>query len=191
MKMVAMTMAAAALVTTGCGGGGSDDAVATRRSSAAPSGTGAAPGESPGGGRLRELPAPLKFEGTTLDGRPFAGADLAERPVVFWFWAPWCPKCVSEGPHVADIAEKYGDRVAFVGIAGLDRDKAQMREFVTRTGTGAITQLDDHTGRLYAHFQVTSQSSYLFMRRDGKTTRESGPLDAPALERHVRALAGG
>ncbi|MBC6459437.1 TlpA family protein disulfide reductase [Actinomadura sp. HBU206391] len=200
MRKVAMTMAAAAFFATGCGGSGTDGGTdgetgagtATGASSPAPAATGAAsPGQSPGDGRLRALPAQLRFEGTTLDGRHFTGSDLAERPVVFWFWAPWCPKCASEGPDVAAVAEKYGDRVAFVGVAGLDRSKDQMRRFVSRTGTGDITQLDDRTGRLYKHFKVTSQSSYVFMTRAGSTTRDSGPLSASALEQRVRGLAGG
>jgi thiol-disulfide isomerase/thioredoxin len=110
--------------------------------------------------------------------------------VVFWFWAPWCTKCASEGPSVAAVAEKYGDRVAFVGVAGLDKSKDQMRRFISRTGTGDIIQLDDRTGRLYTHFKVTSQSSYVFMTRAGRTMRDSGPLSEQALEQRVRGLAG-
>jgi thiol-disulfide isomerase/thioredoxin len=192
MKKVAMTMTAAALLATGCGGSETDGGAVTGPSSpAAPGPVEGSATQSSGEGRLRALPARLKFEGTTLDGRPFTGSDLAERPVVFWFWAPWCAKCASEGPNVAAVAEKYGDRVAFVGVAGLDKSREQMRRFVSRTGTEDITQLDDRTGRLYTHFEVASQSSYVFMTRAGRITRDSGPLSEPALERRVRELAGG
>jgi thiol-disulfide isomerase/thioredoxin len=207
IKIVAVTSAVAVVIATGCQRSESQGATANGRSLPAHSGTshgtgqntghdtdglgGAPPGRSSGGGRLRSLPPQLEFEGTTLDGKPFVGSDLAERPVVFWFWAPWCTQCAFEGPHVADVARRYGDRVSFVGIAGLDRSREQMRRFVSRTGTAAITQLDDRTGRLYAHFEVTSHSSFLFMTRDGRTTRNAGPLGEAGLERHVRALAGG
>lgn len=141
-------------------------------------------------GRLRALPDTLKFEATTLDGKAFKGADLAERPVVFWFWAPWCPKCMSEGPAVAETARKYQGKVAFVGVAGLDGSKDRMRAFVSRTGTEGFAHLDDRTGKVYKHFRVTSQSSYVFLGRDGGATRATGPLDAGELERHISRIHG-
>lgn len=31
----------------------------------------------------------LDFEATTLDGETVVGADLADRALALWFWAPW------------------------------------------------------------------------------------------------------
>jgi thiol-disulfide isomerase/thioredoxin len=136
-----------------------------------------------------QAPAVLRFTGTTLDGAPFDGATLAGKPVVFWFWAPWCPKCQSEGPAVARIAEKYRDRVAVVGVAGLDRSTDKMNQFVERTGTSKLPQLNDTTGALYKHFRITSQSSYLFIDPAGASESATGPLDEDELsslvERHL------
>ncbi|MFI0444412.1 TlpA family protein disulfide reductase [Actinomadura sp. 6N118] len=184
---------AGTLALAACGGSDDDpkDAATVQPTPSASSPTGAAAGSGTPSGRLRSMPAQLKFEGTTLDGKPFTGSNLAEQPVVFWFWAPWCPKCQSEGPAVAKVAERYKGRVAFVGIAGLDKSKDQMQKFVSRTGTGSITQLDDREGDLYKHFKVTSQSSFLFMKRDGSSDRASGPLGEDDLEKHVKALVGG
>jgi thiol-disulfide isomerase/thioredoxin len=141
--------------------------------------------------RLRGLPPQLDFTATTLEGRPFTGANLAERPVVFWFWAPSCSACVSQGPEVARVAELYGDRVVFVGIGGLDQSESRLRQFVSRTGTGGITQLDDRAGTLYGRFQVTSPASFLFLTRSGAVRGVARPADATALDAHVRRLAGG
>jgi thiol-disulfide isomerase/thioredoxin len=185
---------AGTLALAACGGsdGGSADGAATKDAATVqPAPSAAAPGSGTPSGRLKSMPAQLKFEGSTLDGKPFTGSNLAEQPVVFWFWAPWCPKCQSEGPAVAKVAERYKGRVAFVGIAGLDKSKDQMQKFVSRTGTGGITQLDDRGGDLYKHFKVTSQSSFLFMKRDGSSDRASGPLGEGDLEKHVKALVGG
>ncbi|MGH3389445.1 MAG: TlpA family protein disulfide reductase, partial [Actinomadura sp.] len=113
--------------------------------------------------RLRGLPPQLDFQATTLEGRPFTGANLAERPVVFWFWAPSCAACLAQGPDVARSAQRYGDRVAFVGIGGLDGSADRLRQFVQRSGTGGITQLDDRSGRLYERFQVTAPGTFLFL----------------------------
>ncbi|WP_212988213.1 TlpA family protein disulfide reductase [Actinoplanes auranticolor] len=140
------------------------------------------PDDSPtASGPAADVPALLKFTGTTLEGAAFDGTRLAGGPVVFWFWAPWCPKCQAEGPAVAKTAKKYGDKVRFVGIAGLDKNKDQMTKFVDRTGTSGLVQLDDRTGALYKHFKVTSQSSYLFVSPDGKTRSATGPLDEGQL----------
>jgi thiol-disulfide isomerase/thioredoxin len=191
LKTFTMTMAGTALLGVSCGEAGSDGTTVVQPAAQMRSDPGGSQGHQPGSGRLRSLPAPLKFEATTLDGRPFTGANLAERPVVFWFWAPWCPKCVAEGPHVADIAKKYGDRVTFVGIAGLDKSKEQMHRFVTRTGTGIITQLDDRTGRLWEHFGVTVVPSLLLVTTDGQTRRVAGRLGESGLEQNIRGLVGG
>jgi thiol-disulfide isomerase/thioredoxin len=135
------------------------------------------------------VPAILKFTGTTLDGAAFDGAGLAGKPAVFWFWAPWCPKCQSEGPAVAKVAQQYQGKVTVIGVAGLDRSTQKMTEFVERTGTSGIAHLDDRTGDLYKHFRVTSQSSYVFVNASGATESATGPLNEDRLsslvERHV------
>jgi thiol-disulfide isomerase/thioredoxin len=178
------------LLGSGCGGG---SPVASHYAGPPPQALGSTaewPAHGDGSGQLRQLPAPLRFEGTTLDGRPFNGADLAERPVVFWFWAPWCPICMSEAPLVAEVARKYGDRVTFVGVAGFETNRDKMRHFVARTATDGITHLDDRGGRLYAHFKVTTVPSYLFMTAGGKSTRHFQQFRRSALEGKVRRLAG-
>ena len=180
------------LLAAGCGGGGAGGTEVAEPSATPPSASAAAPAATPptSSARTRSLPALLKFEAETLDGKSFTGANLAERPVVFWFWAPWCPKCAAEGPAVAKVAEKYGDQVAFVGIAGLDKNKDAMREFVDRTGTGGLTQLDDRDGTLYRHFKVIEQTTYVFMSRGGKISRDTGPLSESDLTAHVQRVAG-
>ncbi|MFG2084760.1 TlpA family protein disulfide reductase [Spirillospora sp. NPDC048824] len=186
MKKVIAAVIGAVLLVAGCGGGGDGDgdgATSVPPSSNAPERPAA---QSPAG----TVPEALKFEGETLDGKGFDGASLAGKPVVFWFWAPWCPKCLSEGPHVAKAAEKYGDRVSFVGIGGLDDGKDRLQAFVSRTGTKSLTHLDDRTGKLYSHFKVTSQSSFVFMAPDGTTSKDSGPLGQSELNRHVDELLG-
>ncbi|TDC57567.1 redoxin domain-containing protein [Actinomadura sp. KC345] len=185
MNKAIVLMVGAALLATGCGGGG-DATSAVEPRSEAPRSPAAQSPDAMG----RDVPAALEFKGETLDGEAFDGASLAGRPVVFWFWAPWCPKCLSEGPDVAKAAGKHGDRVSFVGVGGLEKDKSRLGDFVSRTGTGKLTQLDDRTGKLYSHFKVTSQSSFVFMATDGRTSKESGPLDENELDRHVDDLLG-
>ena len=55
------------------------------------------------------------FEGTLLDGQPFASADLRGRVVVYNVWGSWCVPCRVEAPALADVASENDD-VRFVGI---------------------------------------------------------------------------
>ncbi|WP_170223459.1 redoxin domain-containing protein [Nonomuraea turkmeniaca] len=132
------------------------------------------------------VPEALRFTATTLGGQKFDGASLAGKPVVFWFWAPWCPKCQSEAPAVKAAAGRYAD-VAFVGIAGLDSEAA-MKDFVRRTGTGTFVQLSDEKGAVWTRLGVSQQSTFVFMKPDGSTEKASGPLDSDELDRHVAKL---
>ncbi|MFC9971610.1 TlpA family protein disulfide reductase [Spirillospora sp. NPDC127200] len=190
MKKISLVLAAAALALAACGGGSEDPAPAT---AAAPqssaSGEPAESGEPTKEAPAKGVPAQLKFTAEKLGGGTFDGASLAGKPVVLWFWAPWCPKCQSEGPAVAKTAGKYGDKVAFVGVGGLDKSKEQMEKFVSRTGTSGLVQLDDRTGALYKHFKVTSQSSYVLLSPAGKTHEATGPLDegelSALIDRHA------
>jgi thiol-disulfide isomerase/thioredoxin len=125
----------------------------------------------------------------TLDGASFDGRSLASKPVVFWFWAPWCPKCLSEAPAVKAAAAKHKD-VAFVGVAGLDTEAA-MKEFVQRTGTGNIVQLSDDKGVVWTKLGVSAQSTFVFMKPDGSTEKASGPLGENSLTEHVQKLLAG
>ncbi|WUI03520.1 redoxin family protein [Spirillospora sp. NBC_00431] len=174
----------AAFALAACGGD-ADEPVG-----AAPSTAASAPATTSTSAPGKAAPAVLRFKGSTLGGKPFDGTSLAGKRVVFWFWAPWCPKCQTEGPAVAKAAQKYAGQVVFVGVAGLDKSKPQMDRFVARTGTSGIIQLDDRTGDLYKHFKVTSQSSYLFVAPDGGTDTATGPLDDDELsalvDRHTR-----
>jgi thiol-disulfide isomerase/thioredoxin len=184
MKRLSAFLAALMMCAlTGCGAGepaaappagapaASSPATTPSTSDSAPASASAAP----------DVPEALRFTGKTLDGAAFDGASLAGKPVVFWFWAPWCPKCLSEGPAVAATARKHAGDVTFVGVAGLDDDKRQMTEFVGRTGTSEIVHLDDREGAVYRHFRVAAQSAYVLVSPSGKRATATGPLDEKEL----------
>ncbi|RLP98410.1 redoxin domain-containing protein, partial [Micromonospora sp. CV4] len=134
------------------------------------------------------VPDTLRFAGTTLTGTAFDAAQLAGRPVVLWFWAPWCATCASQAWTVAEIAPKYRDTVPIVGVAGLGEQRA-MKDFVTEFELAGTPQIDDRAGKLWRRFKVTEQSTFLIIDRDGKVVHQ-GFLDGEALTARVRALAG-
>ncbi|MFC0002871.1 TlpA family protein disulfide reductase [Micromonospora siamensis] len=134
------------------------------------------------------VPQALRFTGTTLDGGSFSAAGLAGRPVVLWFWAPWCATCASQAWTVAEIAPKYRDTVPIVGVAGLG-ERPAMKDFVTEFDLAGTTQLDDHAGELWRRFKVVEQSTFVVLDRDGRVVHR-GFLDGEALTRRVAELAG-
>lgn len=53
----------------------------------------------------------------TMDGGTYTFDHAAvDKPVVINFWASWCKPCESEAPALADLHEKYGDRIEFLGV---------------------------------------------------------------------------
>ncbi|MBQ1012702.1 redoxin domain-containing protein [Micromonospora sp. M51] len=158
---------------------------------AAPTATPPSPTASPTGGPQAapvQVPDVLRFTGTTLGGAAFDAAQLAGRPVVLWFWAPWCATCASQAWTVAEIAPKYRDTVPIVGVAGLGERKA-MKEFVTEFELDGTPQIEDSKGVLWKRFKVTEQSIFVVIDRSG-TVVHQGFLDGEALTARVAALAG-
>lgn len=188
---------AAGLVAAGCGGARGDP-VALMPALVSTGQTGAAMGLPAGGHSAkgdvepshirqpRNVPDALRFTLKTLDGAAFDGRSLVGRPVVLWFWAPWCPVCHEDAPGVRQAAMKYR-HVTFVGMAGLDKVPA-MKDFVRRTGLGGIVHLADEKGAVWSRLGVTEVPTYFFVNADGSTTKISGPLDSDELDAYVGGL---
>lgn len=147
------------------------------------SGCGAAGDGSAGAGTPA---ATLTFTGETLDGSAFDGARLAGKPAVLWFWAPWCPTCRAQAPHVAKISAQYSGQVNVVGVGGLS-DAADIRE-IARQVEGP-THLVDEEGSIWTHFGVTAQSTFVLLDADGAVVSE-GYLDNDVLSARVAELVG-
>lgn len=190
------------LLLAGCGGGDGGAATASDPGSG-PASTGPATAEPgsptvdpPGSANPSrtagpEAPELLRFDAKTVDGQAFDGRSLAGKPVVFWFWAPWCPKCASEAPNLAALDDEFGDRVHFVGIASLDTVPA-MQQFIADRNVGGFVQLNDEDGAVWRRFEVTVQSTLVFMKGDGSTSRvEYAVLGHDELRDRVRELVAG
>lgn len=132
------------------------------------------------------VPAPL-VGASTIDGASFDANTLAGRPTVAWFWAPWCVVCRGEAPDVAAIAGQYADRVNFIGVAGRG-EAAEMRDFVSDTGTGAITHLDDSSGAIWAAYEIYAQPAFAFITDDGRQETFTGALGADDLAQVIEQL---
>jgi thiol-disulfide isomerase/thioredoxin len=149
-------------------------------------GGGAASGPSAGSGG-GAVPAQLRFDAATVDGGHLAGTSLAGRPVVLWFWAPWCPICHGEAPDIARAQQKFGDKVQFVGVAGLGT-VAEMRTFVADTRLAAFPHVVDDDGRLWAAFGVDEQPALSFITAGGRVKTLQGLLSEAELTMYTEQL---
>ncbi|WP_328426830.1 redoxin family protein [Micromonospora sp. NBC_00389] len=182
--VVALLGTASCTGTVPSGAAAAGSAPASTTSPGAPA---SAPAIAPTAAPAR-VPDTLRFTGTTLAGTAFDAAQLAGRPVVLWFWAPWCATCASQAWTVAEIAPRYRDTVPIVGVAGLGERRA-MQEFVTEFDLAGTPQIEDRAGALWRRFKVTEQSIFVIIDRDGKVVHQ-GFLDGEALTARVAALAG-
>ncbi len=188
-RPVRLAALAAILVLAGCG------APSAEPTSVAPSVTGAtAPSPTAAASRTRSaLPTPdpvpdtLTFTSTTVDGQPFDGASLTGKPVLLWFWAPWCPTCRGQADEVEAIARDYAGRVAVIGVGSLSDDTDAIKRFAA-DAPGPV-HLDDRSGAVFRHFQVVQQSSFVLLDADGRKAWSFGYGGSDDLAEQVEAVA--
>jgi peroxiredoxin len=185
------TLATALLTLTGCGEGNGSDEMTDVSPSVASSRSPQPAASDAGEGADAGVPVPdaLRFTATTVDGEPFEARTLAGRPTVLWFWAPWCPKCRAQAAATAKVAADHAGEANVVGVAGLDKNAA-MKDFVADTKTGGFPQLSDENGEIWKRFEVTEQSRYVILDKEGKTVFEGVLPSGEGLSEKVAGLTG-
>jgi peroxiredoxin len=66
-----------------------------------------------------ERTAAPSFALSDLDGRPWSTANLAGKPAVIYFFAPWCGVCAASSPQLRWFHRWRGEEVRVV-LVGLD-----------------------------------------------------------------------
>lgn len=122
-----------------------------------------------------------------FDGGTATLADHRGRPLVVNFWASWCTPCAAELPELQAAHERWGDRVAVVGLTHRD-DRAQARAMATSAGV-TYELGDDADGELYRALGLVAMPSTAFVDAHGKVQAVvAGRLDDRALQDHVDQL---
>jgi len=140
-------------------------------------------------GAQSETPELLRFTAKTVDGSPFDAATLVGTPVVFWFWAAWCPRCAAAAGDVAAVQRDVAGRASIVGVAGLGSGEDAMRSFVNDFDLDGFVNLADDQGTVWRRFGVTAQEYYVILDKSG-TLVHKGPLTPTELRDQVAALVG-
>lgn len=197
-RLVLAAVAPLVLALASCGGESTTTAAESSATST-PGSTSESPAESlaeatsepaspessePAGTTVPEL---LDFTSATVAGDTFEGASLAGRPVVLWFWAPWCPTCRGQIPQVEELARTYGEDVSVVGVGSLDSAEA-IADFAD--DVEGFTHLEDSDGVLWQRFGVTEQSSFVVLDAGGAVAFEAGYGGEDDLAAEVEAVLG-
>ena len=147
----------------------------------------------PGSGPTTSAVSPFAHIGAvpaTVTGARFDPSTLTGKPVVLWFWAPWCTICRSEAPAVNKVAADFAGRVDIIGVAG-QGTRAAMADFVKQTGTSGLTHLADVNGTVWREYGVSVQPSFAFITQDGRADLRVGSLDEKTLRARVAEVAAG
>lgn len=66
----------------------------------------------------------------TLDGHTFELSAHKGKWVIVNFWATWCSPCIKELPDISAYVDAHKDKVAAIGLAYEDSDKADIEKFL-------------------------------------------------------------
>ena len=119
------------------------------------------------------------------DGRIDLAAVRGKKPMVIDFWASWCDPCIHESERLQRAHERYGDKVAFVGVDSKDLS-SDARSWLRKYG---ITYASVHDGSgtvLNRWVGKTELPSIFFVDRRGKVVgRLEVEEDLPRFLRQI------
>jgi thiol-disulfide isomerase/thioredoxin len=78
------------------------------------------------------MPEQPAIKVTTLDGKSFDLAALRGKWVIVNYWATWCVPCIKEMPDISRFVSTHHDKVAAIGLAYEDSDKADIQAFLAK-----------------------------------------------------------
>jgi thiol-disulfide isomerase/thioredoxin len=126
----------------------------------------------------------------TLEGNPAdLSAYVGKRPVLMEFWATWCGNCHELEPTLKALHAKYGDKVAFVGVAvSVNQSPARVKAYVEKNKLPWI-QLFDRKGEASGAYDAPATSYVVILDASGKVvyTGLGGKQD---LEPAIRKALG-
>jgi thiol-disulfide isomerase/thioredoxin len=144
--------------------------------------------------RVEEPPggAPQAPDWTLQDlaGLPVSLATLRGRPVVIDFWATWCAPCEFQIPILNEIQERYGQRVAVLGIAVDAGGREVVAPYAEEHGIAYRVLLGDEA--LAQRYGAIGFPSLYVVGADGTIrSRHVGLVEPEELSEALEAALGG
>jgi len=125
-----------------------------------------------------ERTAAPAFELTDLEGRTWRSTDLAGKPAVIYFFAPWCSVCAASSPQLRWFHRWRGDDVQVI-LIGLDyASPDELHEYARRHElTMPVLVGTPATG---ADFRIRGYPTYYVLDRQGHIARRDFGLSTVA-----------
>ncbi|MEX2276041.1 MAG: TlpA disulfide reductase family protein [Actinomycetota bacterium] len=116
-------------------------------------------------------------------------AQLKGTPVVVNLWGSWCAPCRQEAPDLKAAAERYGDRVQFIGVDMLD-ERTSAASFIREAGW-SYPSVFDPDGAIRDSLGFLGQPVTIFYDADGQRVDDwQGPIPPEQLRAGIeKALA--
>lgn len=115
---------------------------------------------------------------------------LRGRPVVVNQWASWCGPCRDEFPFFTRLAQRYADRVAFVGVNSMDSND-DARRFLSRYPTpfGHFADPDARIARSFRGGRAWPTTAFYSADGDLNYTRQGAYRSQRDLDDDIRRYA--
>jgi peroxiredoxin len=99
-------------------------------------------------------PAP-ELQVMTLNGAPYNLADAASRPVLMYFFAPWCHFCAASADNIVRLRRLRSEEELEIVMVALDwQDHAELRQYAKQHELNVPVLLGDanvaHNWKVYA-----------------------------------------
>jgi thiol-disulfide isomerase/thioredoxin len=137
----------------------------------------------------------LDFRLPDLNGNPVRFHDLDADLVLIDFWGTWCPPCLRSIPHLIELQEKLGRRLAVIGIAcepdAPEKSAAKVAETARRLNINYPVLLSRNDGScpLQEALHIQAFPTMVLVDREGRVLwRDQGATPA-TLARLDRILA--
>lgn len=104
------------------------------------------------------------LDGKSIDLKQYIGTT----PVVFEFWATWCPNCEELEPTMLALKQKYGDRVKLVGVAvSVNQSPARVKAYAEKHKL-PLDVVWDHDGNATDAYSAPATSYVVIVDKAGK-----------------------
>ena len=115
--------------------------------------------------------------GELMDGTQFSIADFAGEPVLFHFWATWCPICELENGTIQSIAQDY----AVISIASWSEGESEVKAYM-RENQLTFPGMLDNSGKLAQSFGLKGVPTSFILDPNGEISFvETGYSTEPGL----------
>ncbi len=127
-----------------------------------------------------EVPA---FEVPGIAGPKFSTDQLKGKITILNFWAPWCPPCKSEMPHLQEFYKEFKDKEGFQLIAVAVRDsKDAVLNFITENNYSFPVYVDENISSVGLFVSQGIPVTYI-VNKDGKVVGNyTGAYDFTSAE---------